>query len=401
MKKSNNNLIWKEIEIKLICVGIPAIGLTILLSYLPKINPLADFNIIVFMVINVFADLLSVVLPTGVNLSLSFPFMICVLLLLGSTATMWVYIPGVVVSHILKKKEPFKIIFNVSQISISVYIAGLFLPDNISNIVLTRDILWILLVVVILDFFNFAQVIKIICINRGSKFFKTFYEIWIHEMATVRPIYYATGIIMAICYQAQGIIGALLVAAPVLGAFFLLNAQNELKSQTSRANTDALTELGNRYALANWWKKELSYIINNSKDLSVLMIDIDNFKKFNDTYGHDIGDEILKLVARTIKKCVRQTDCVFRFGGEEFVVLLPDSNIDNAKQVAERIRISISETKIPHLNNVSITISAGLSHLTSLLIEEENDIPDELIRRADKAMYMAKQNGKNQVQVYI
>lgn len=395
-----NKLNWREIETRLVCVGIPALGLSILLYHLPQMNPLAHFEIIVFMVVNIFAELLSVVLPTGVTLSMSFPFMICILLLLGPTATMWIFVPGTIISHILMKKAPYKIIFNVSQIANSVLFAGILLPKTFNKIHLTQDIWWILFLVVSLDLLNFIQVIKIICIRDKVSFFKTFKEIWIDDLMTVRPIYYATGIIMAICYQSQGIVGGLLVAAPVLGAFFLLEAQNELKSQTSKANTDALTNLGNRYALTTWWEKRLPQIISESQELSVILIDIDDFKRVNDNFGHDIGDNVLKLVAEIISDCVRRTDCVFRFGGEEFVVLLPESNQTGAKYVAERIRTSIAEAKIPYLDSINLSISAGLSRLTERLIEEEVDIPGELIRRADKAMYLAKQNGKNQIQFY-
>lgn len=397
---TSRKLLWKEIETKLVCIGIPALGLTILLINLPKLNPLSNPILIFFAAINLFADMLAVVLPAGINVSLSYPILICVLLLFGPSATLWVYIPGLLVTQIKRKKEPFKIIFNLTQAAVAVYAASLFLPHDLTHIILKKDIIWLVLTVFIFDFLNFCQVVKVITIQAGGSFIDAFKESWLQEMQTVRPIYYATGIIMATSYQAQGILGALLVIAPVVGAFFQLNTQSKLKDQTALAHTDALTGLSNRLALNSWWQRELPNIVNGSKALSVIMIDIDDFKKVNDKFGHDTGDLVLKSVATTLQECVRSTDCIFRYGGEEFIVLLPDSNADGAKHVAERIRATIDNTKLPHLGNLSVSVSAGLSHLTTRIIEEKDDIAGELVRRADNAMYVAKQNGKNQVQVY-
>ncbi len=395
----SNKLTWKEIETKLFCVGIPAIGLTILFTHLPRVNPLTNIELIIFMVINIFADLLSVSLPNGVTISLSYPIMICAMLLFGPIAGMWVYIPGTIINHIIKKRAPYKIIFNISQISICIFIAAMFMPPNLSfNI--SKDFLWAMGMVITFDIINFALVSKMVTIRDNTTFFKFFIKIWLNQLGTVRPIYYSTGVIMAICYQAQGIPGGLLVVVPVLGVFFQLNTQKELETQTSKANTDALTGLCNRHALSAWWEKELPFILNTSQNLHVIMIDIDDFKKVNDRFGHDLGDEVLKMVGLTLIKCIRRTDCIFRYGGEEFVVLLPETDKINAEQIAHRILTSISQAKIPHLDNISVTVSLGLSSLTTPLIEEKNDLPNELIRRADNAMYLAKQHGKNQIQIY-
>lgn len=393
-------LALKVIESKLVCLGIPALGMSILLLNLPKLNPLSNYNIIALMAMNLLADFLVVTLPNGVSVSLNFPVIFCALILFGPVGAMWVYVPVAIITHTIRKKGLFKLIYNISQICIAVFAAGTVLVRDSYTIVLTKDFLYYILAVFIFDFLNSVQVIKIITMQNGQRFFPAFKETWIHEMASVRPIYYATGIIMAICFQTQGIFGALLVATPVIGAFFQLNTQKELKSQTSRANTDALTGLANRYALSNWWEKRLPTIINNNTRLCVILIDIDDFKKINDLYGHNVGDQVLKMVSDVLQDCVRQTDCVFRYGGEEFILLLPDSNIQGAKQVANRIRSCITKASIKHLNSVSITISAGLTCLTDKLTSDEEDIPGKLIRQADVAMYMAKQNGKNQVQVF-
>ncbi|AZR74595.1 hypothetical protein BBF96_15160 [Anoxybacter fermentans] len=391
-------LLWEKIKIKLICVGIPVIGLTILFYNLPKVNPFSGLEIIFFMIVNIFAELLIVELPIGIQISLSYPIMICVLLLFGPIITMWVYIPALVISQVMNKREPFKIIYNVSQISISIYIVSLFLPDSFSTIVLSRDILWIFLVIVFLNLLNITQVVLFISVKGSCNFFRIFKDIWFKEMLSVLPIYYATGLIMAVCYQAQGVLGSLIVIAPLLGIFSQLNIQNKLKIESHRANTDALTGLFNRRALTSWWQRVFPQILNTNKTLSVLMIDIDDFKKINDAYGHDVGDKVLKSVAGTIKKCIRRSDFVYRFGGEEFIVLLPESDINNAKKIAERVRLAINKIKISQIKDISVSI--GVSGLNSCVLERSDDIPGELIRQADIAMYVAKREGKNRIWIY-
>ncbi len=398
--KKLDELNWKNLEKKLICLGVPTIGLALILKYLLAVNPFANLHIVFFMIMNIFADYLAVVLPNGITVSLNFPIMFCVLILFGPEAAVWVYIPGCLITHLTKKKQPYKTIFNITQIAISIFVTSLLLTDYLRPINLTNDWLRLLIAVLVFDLLNSSLVIKIITLINNLNFFSSFKETWVHEMATVRPIYYAAGVIMAISYEAQGLLGTMLVVAPLLGVFFQLKSQKELKNQATKANTDALTGLANRYALDSWWQQELPGIINQSKNLAVIMLDIDDFKQVNDVYGHNIGDEVLKGVATVLRECVRSTDCIFRFGGEEFVVLLPESSVQGAEQVADRIRQCINDLQLPHLEKITLSVSAGLSYLNQRIISEEHDIPDELIRRADKAMYMAKQNGKNQLQVY-
>jgi diguanylate cyclase (GGDEF)-like protein len=123
--------------------------------------------------------------------------------------------------------------------------------------------------------------------------------------------------------------------------------------------------------------------------LSLIIIDIDNFKSINDSYGHDIGDEILKEVANVLQEKIRQVDILARWGGEEFLVLAPNTDHDNVQILAEKLRLTIENH---HFNEVkNITISLGVSTL------KETDTLTELFKRADQGLYYAKEHGKNQV----
>lgn len=126
-----------------------------------------------------------------------------------------------------------------------------------------------------------------------------------------------------------------------------------------------------------------------------MMIDIDKFKKINDTYGHHIGDIVIISLANTLKELSRKSDVVCRFGGEEFLILLPETDIVGADSIAEKIRKSVEETlvDIEEEQRLKYTISTGISEVK---IKEETNL-EETIQRADEALYKAKEGGRNRV----
>jgi len=135
--------------------------------------------------------------------------------------------------------------------------------------------------------------------------------------------------------------------------------------------------------------------LNNNKPLSLLIMDVDHFKNVNDTYGHDIGDQLLKQIADSTVKTVRSADLAARFGGEEFVVLMPETDMQQASDAAERIRKTIEKTpmKVTHeIAQLSKTISIGVAFLNDM-----GDSGAALIKRADSALYQAKNTGRNKV----
>jgi len=126
------------------------------------------------------------------------------------------------------------------------------------------------------------------------------------------------------------------------------------------------------------------------------MIDIDHFKKFNDTYGHSCGDVVLKQVAKTIQETIRSIDLAARYGGEEFCVLLPDTDAQHARVIAERIRLNVSKSVTEYEGlSLKVTVSLGVAQY-----DYQRDISGKsIIDRADKALYRSKQDGRNRVSV--
>ncbi|WP_166241799.1 sensor domain-containing diguanylate cyclase [Paenibacillus turpanensis] len=177
-----------------------------------------------------------------------------------------------------------------------------------------------------------------------------------------------------------------------------LQEANEMLKRLS--HMDGLTGIPNRRYFDETMYREWKRSARNSAPLSVIMLDIDYFKDYNDYYGHQGGDACLKLVAETLTNHLeRNTDFVSRFGGEEFVIILPDTPRSGAAFVAERLRKAVEDLAIPHVrSNVSgvVTISVGAAGVVPNSFSE----PQELIAQADKALYQAKQNGRNQVKLF-
>lgn len=158
--------------------------------------------------------------------------------------------------------------------------------------------------------------------------------------------------------------------------------------------TDPLTGLGNRTALSKALSRETRLAQRHREPLSILVIDIDHFKNINDTFGHSCGDDALKQLGAALRSMSRETDQSFRYGGEEFVLLLDKTDLKGARVIAERLRHRISQLQIESREHtLTITASIGVSTLS------ENDCGDSLFQRADKALYRAKQEGRNRVAV--
>lgn len=156
---------------------------------------------------------------------------------------------------------------------------------------------------------------------------------------------------------------------------------------------DGLTGLYNRRFLSKRLEEEYSKAIRYNTPLSLLVMDVDFFKRVNDTFGHQVGDNALISVARVLQQSVRESDLVGRYGGEEFVVLLPHTDLDKALTVAEKIRLAVSETPVEGMGERRLTISIGVAGFPDLKVANM----EELVRKADEALYRAKEGGRNQV----
>ncbi|MEA3554184.1 MAG: diguanylate cyclase [Campylobacterota bacterium] len=165
----------------------------------------------------------------------------------------------------------------------------------------------------------------------------------------------------------------------------------ELKYQ---ATHDNLTKLYNRQKLNDDFNKEILREERYKHGLSLIMLDIDNFKQINDTYGHDVGDIVLKDISNIILKSIRKTDIASRWGGEEFMILLPETSLENSMTIAETLRLNVEKHQFVKVEG-NITISLGVT-----VFQNGVDCKDTIVKNVDLALYEAKNGGKNKVVKY-
>lgn len=168
---------------------------------------------------------------------------------------------------------------------------------------------------------------------------------------------------------------------------------NERKKLEISSSTDFLTKLYNRSKFTELANFEMEQVRRYKRPISVIMIDIDNFKKINDKFGHSAGDEVLRELAQILLKQTRNSDIVARWGGEEFVCLLPNTGITEACIVAERMKNKVRKNNFKYVSVVSISL--GVCEKT----DEDNSF-ESVIAKADNALYTSKRNGKNRVTVW-
>lgn len=179
------------------------------------------------------------------------------------------------------------------------------------------------------------------------------------------------------------------------------NLQDELREANRQlqqlAVTDPLTELFNRRHFMELLDKEFDRATRHGEQMSLLMADVDHFKQVNDTYGHQVGDRVLSAIARLLQSSLRKHDTIARYGGEEFVVLLPSTARTEAAAVGEKLREAISSHAFASTGNRPVTASIGVACYPDQGVSRV----DELIKRADDALYTAKDLGRNRVAMWI
>jgi diguanylate cyclase (GGDEF)-like protein len=172
----------------------------------------------------------------------------------------------------------------------------------------------------------------------------------------------------------------------------ILDSMGMLREFERHAVTDALTDLHNRHWLDNMFRRRLERCLKDETPASIVMIDVDQFKQFNDRFGHVAGDRALRLVAETLRNHFRPGDMVARFGGDEFSILLPGADSEAARTCAERARWAVLKATEHDPGAPKVTLSAGVAQA------EEGDTLETLLARADDALYRAKLGGRNRVE---
>lgn len=178
------------------------------------------------------------------------------------------------------------------------------------------------------------------------------------------------------------------------GILFDVTERKRMHAELKKlADTDGLTGLYNRRYFQEKLSHEICHACEHRRTLSLLMMDVDHFKRVNDRFGHDVGDTVLKKIAETSRVVLREYDILCRIGGEEFAVILPDVDLEMARQIAERLRTAMENSAVvTEQGRVGVTISVGIARLNGVALSSHN-----LMKQADAALYHAKNNGRNRV----
>jgi diguanylate cyclase (GGDEF)-like protein len=178
---------------------------------------------------------------------------------------------------------------------------------------------------------------------------------------------------------------------------FALELKKVNEQLKERAYRDELTGLYNHRYFHELMETELKRARQHQHAISLIMLDIDNFKYINDTYGHPQGDEVLRFVSAVLKQSIRTCDIVSRYGGEEFMIVMPETDMKSAVNIAERVRRGVESQKVNiRGNSIKVTVSLGATTFDSLKAAEDKST---IITAADNALYDAKRNGKNRISV--
>lgn len=192
------------------------------------------------------------------------------------------------------------------------------------------------------------------------------------------------------CYFLEGELAALEMFVSIL--FYPLRNALLYREALASSLRDSLTGIGNRAAMELAFTREVKLAKRHKQPLCLLFVDLDHFKKVNDNLGHHAGDRLIKHTVKGIQSALRDTDQVFRYGGEEFVIVLNNTELDCAKLIAERIRLYIAMTPLTvDKQELSATVSIGVSTLGP------QDSAEALLKRTDSALYIAKNSGRNRV----
>lgn len=225
-------------------------------------------------------------------------------------------------------------------------------------------------------------------------------------LATFFGYYYPVNEFTQIDFTNRQLVVIAILTITITSHIFMIRQEEFDASLYRIAITDELTGIANRRALVEELEKRITEAVRYKKELSLLMFDIDGFKDINDSYGHLIGDAILQRLTRVCQNWLRTTDIIGRYGGEEFLAICPNTSLEGAKTLAERIRLAIEQSDFTYKNTkISVTVSIGVTELTNHIYDllsnrNEVEILHDMIDAADSAMYIAKRKGKNSVIAY-
>lgn len=366
-------------------------GAAAYIAYLPTVrDPAVWGRTLVFAALFAVMMQLVVRLPGGARISVGYPLIFTVLANLGIGPTMAALLPGTLARVFVHRDRPLRAYYAFGQYCLCTVVAGnafLLCGSEFGKIALPAAIPSLIAFAFCWDLLNIGFAQGRVTLQEGGNWFERWRFGLLRERGVVMPIYHVLGVAGALLYSDRGIYGLALVASALVGLhnFFRLHAEHAETKRTSV--TDSLTQVYNYRYLADWLQQDFPRVTGGRQPLTFLWVDVDDLKKINDTHGHEAGNVALKVVAELLQASVRQSDTVVRYGGDEFVVVLPQTGAAEAERVVARIQEAVTRQGFMFEGR---SFPVGLS-IGAATFPDDAQTPQELLTASDRAMYKAKQ----------
>lgn len=336
---------------------------------------------------------LIVTLPSGVKITAAFPIVVAAIAAHGPAAAMWSTLPAVILWTFTQKFHPLRTFFNVGHFALSIAAAAAVYRATAGGygaLNLPFSLVPLLLATLTYDLANLGLLGARMVLVERQRFLPIIYRS-LRERRGATLLYHVLAVVMAILYIDHGSSGALISSVCLIGLNQFFRIQSEVEEVRLQAVTDRLTHVYNYRYFADWLENHFPALTNKGEPVTILFVDINNLKTFNDTHGHHAGDLALQTVARVLQGYTRNTDKIVRYGGDEFVVMLPRTASDQAERIAERIRDVVVESRVL-LDGAELPVAVSIGMCT---YPTDTAIPGDLVKVADQAMYLAKSSGSN------
>ena len=386
MKTKTGLLIVSTIAALIVAAG--------LLHYTPALALDRGLELILLLIMLVFFQFRGVGVSSHMKLSLSVSIYLTTIFVYGTGEAIWMAVLSNIMFGLLAKIEPFKVYLNLLQRSLASLVTGVVFNhlhgQAAQPLALSTSLGPMLLSLVLYTFVNLSLVSVLTILAQpevAPRVIKAYRpHIWLNSL-----LYGYTGIVYDVFISSWQLSGLLFFSILMIGIAELMHYSMQMVVEQQRRIKaeqelilDSKTKVYNYRFLSDWLDQD------SDMQVTMLFIDIDDFKVFNDLFGHEYGDQALYTVAQTISRSVRENDCVIRFGGEEFVVILSNTPRSRGVQIAKRIQAKLAELSETGLKR-PLTVSIGIASYPDDAVDRM-----ELLRRADFAMYRAKSMGKNQ-----
>ncbi len=334
-----------------------------------------------------------VLLPSNAKLHATWPLLVAALYCHGLPLAVLTGVTGVLGQFLLGRNALLNSLFNVGQLALSLGSAGLaaaLVSGLVPIDILIYDIGGLIFGMAAFDVCNIALVSAAVAMNERLPWLKCFTDLFYKERRNILPLLYLITLVGALLCSFIGTAGLIIIFAHVFAVWHLMRFQLEFDTKIEEARTDHLTGAFNYRYLEDWLQNEFREIVRRNLPCSFMFADVDGLKNINDTYGHEAGDAVLKHVAQVLLSLTKQGDVVIRYGGDEFVVIGPERDIQSASATASQM-IEVLKKPFDYKGNaVKVDLSMGIA-----CYPEDADIGRDLIRLADWAMYHAKKTRGN------